>query len=66
MLEASSGCRLESESLACNFACDPQSREDLECDLDAVRLTHGLEHDPHAAAAELTQDPEFTEPLGRG
>ena len=42
------------------------ARQDLECDAATEALLHGLVNDPHAAPANLADDPVVAQPLKHG
>ena len=61
MVQPPGRARFELEPLELGGAEPPGQREDLERDMAAQRLLHGLVDDPHASPRDLAENPEIAE-----
>ena len=66
MVELRDGLRLALKPLAAFGVEEPVARDDLQRDVAAERLLDRLVDDPHAAAAQLADDPVLAQPIGEG
>ena len=66
VVELSDGLRLALEPLAALGVEQPVPGDDLEGDVAAERLLDRFINDPHAAAAQLADDPVLVQPLEAG
>ena len=65
MVQSGGGPGLSAKSFELALAHEPVERQDLQRDVAAQRLLHGLVDDAHPAPRELAEDPVLAQPVER-